>query len=476
MPPTASSEVPAKRSKAKQDPHIAKRLENGPFIKALKHVENAFWESEKAREKVQSEKYKDQNTKAEIQDLKVQLTQATDELNAEKAGKIRLLRLNDELKIKLLNVQPQSQVTDSHIAEHYTLLRQNVSSWLDSEVRRFEVHWKTQHSGNSPQFDVLRDGSFSGHADFIKHGYRYGRHYLLESYILHQLHSLLFEIDKKFFALGQHERALIESCEEGLLQLSPPRGKLATSPNEEESAKVVIIDPAAIRYLRSELLKGFVESDEFQLRQSQWMTKDGPDLLKRTSTMLPEPSRENQQIRVKTFRNDVLGPAFEFAVAMQTSATAYGFSEPTTDETRFKSWPLSYRSSDNCKIINIDTRLEMKVDQAPNKRRDDVVAQRVLLICPGLVRLDGNEAKWLTDDIVCAKFPPNANKALPVMVKDQHQTATDSGESQLSAPKKKRKLTKYGEARSSPIDVEGSTDIDELVKTKKEEASSADEI
>ncbi|KAL9628543.1 MAG: hypothetical protein Q9204_005825 [Flavoplaca sp. TL-2023a] len=297
MPPTANSQVPAKRSKAKQDPDIAKRLEHGPFIKALKHVETAFWETEKARGSVQSEKYKDQDTKAEIKDLKVQLTQATDELNAEKAGKIRLLRLNDELKIKLLNVQPQSQVTDSHIAEHYTLLRQNVSSWLDSEVRRFEVHWKTQHSGVSPQFDVLRDGSFLGHADFVKHGYRYGRHYLVESYILHQLHRLLFDVDKKFFVLGQHERALIESCEEGLLQLSPPRGKLVTSLNEEENAKVVIKDPAAIRYL-----------------------------------------------------------------------------------------------------------------------------------------------------------------------------------SQLSAPKKKRKLTKYGEARSSPIDVEGSTDIDELVKTKKEEASSADEI
>ncbi|KAL9026457.1 MAG: hypothetical protein Q9180_007481, partial [Flavoplaca navasiana] len=411
----------------------------------------------KARGKAQDEKFKDQNTKAEIKDLKVQLTQATEELNAEKAAKIHLLRQNDDLKIKLLNVQPQSQLTDSHIAGQYTILRQN-------------------YSGNSPQFDVLHDGSFPGHADFIKDGYRYGRHYLLESYILHQLHGLLFNVGKKFFAFEQHERALIESCEEGLSQLYPPRGKLATSLNDGESAKVVIIDPAAIRYLRSELLKGFVESDEFQLRQLQWMTHDGMDLLKRTSTMLPETSRENQQIRVKTFRNQVLGPAFEFAVAMQTSATAYGFSEPTTDETRFKSWPLSYRSSDNCKIINIDTRLEMKVDQPANKRRDDVVAQRVLLICPGLVRLDGNEAKWLTDDIVCAKFPPNANNVSPVAVQDQHEAATDSGGSQLSAPKKKRKLTKYGEARSSPIDVEGSADLDELVKTKKEEASSADEI
>ena len=57
----------------------------------------------------------------------------------------------------------------------------------------------------------------------------------------------------------------------------------------------------------------------------------------RTSTMLPVTSHENQQIRLKTFRNDVLGSAFEFAVALQTSATAYGFSEPTTDKTRFKS-------------------------------------------------------------------------------------------------------------------------------------------
>lgn len=228
----------------------------------------------------------------------------------------------------------------------------------------------------------------------------------------------------------------------------------------------MFVDPSVIRYLRSEILKGFVKSDDFQIRRAEWMASKGSDLLKRTATMLPEISKVDQQRRVEAFRSRVLGPAFDLAVAIQTSATVYGFSEPSTQEARFKCSPLRHHNSDSCTMINIDTRLEMKVNQPANSNHDGVIAHQVLLICPGLVRYDGRGAKRLTDDIVCAKFTSPAAEVSPILHQDQQKSATDSNGRAFATPKKKRKIEKDGQTHSSPIDVE------EPVKTEKEDTQS----
>lgn len=463
MPPTSSPQGPAKRSREKQDPDIAKRLNHGPYIKALKNLETACYESERAREKAQDDKFKDQDTKAEIKDLNAQISQVTEKLSVERGEKVKLSRLNNELKIELLKLQPQSQLTDSQIAGQYTKLRQNVSSWLDTEVKYYEDQWKAQNGGVYPKFNVLRDGSAPGHAKFLEAGHIYARQYLVESYVLHQIHRLLFDLSKKFFAFDGSEETLIGSVEEGLSKLDPPRGKLIADSGYHWRANLMFVDPSVVRYLRSEILKGFVKSDDFQIRRAEWMAGKGSDLLKRTATMLPEISKEDQQRRVDTFRSRVLGPAFDLAVAIQTSATVYGFSEPLTQEARFKWYPLRHHSSDSCTMINIDTRLEMKVNQPANSNHDGVIAYQVLLICPGLVRYDGRGAKRLTDDIVCAKFPSPAAKVSPILHQDQQKSATDSNGRAFATPKKKRKIEKDGQTHSSPIDVE------EPVKTEKED-------
>lgn len=243
MPRTTSPQVPIKRPREKQDPEIAKRLSHGPYIKALKNLETACYESELARDKIQNEKFKDQDTKAEIKDLKAQLSQATAELNVERREKVELSRLSDELKVKLLRLQPQSQMTDSRIAEMYTKLRQNVSSWLDTEVKNYEDQWKVNHGGLYPKFHVLRDGSIPGHVKFLEAGHIYGRQYLVESYILYQVHKMLFDLDKVFFALEKNEEKLTRSVEEGLSKLDPPRGKIDAGFGYERRAKRCLYRP-----------------------------------------------------------------------------------------------------------------------------------------------------------------------------------------------------------------------------------------
>ena len=228
----------------------------------------------------------------------------------------------------------------------------------------------------------------------------------------------------------------------------------------------MFIDPSVIRYLRSEVLKGFVLSDDFRNRRANWMSRDGPDLLESTATMLPEVSKEDQQRRLNTFRCRVLEPAFDVAVAIQTSATRYSFSERMTQETRFKCCPLRHHISDSCTMINIDTRLEAKVNQPTKRNHDKVIAQQVLFIYPGLVRYDEHSAKRLTDDIVCAKFPSPAGKLSPDLQQIQQQSANDSDGGALATPTKKRKVERDGQTHSSPIDVE------EPIETEKEDTPS----
>ncbi|KAL8785781.1 MAG: hypothetical protein Q9213_003159 [Squamulea squamosa] len=449
MPPSVNQQVPAKRSRGGQEPDIAKRLTHGPNIKALKNIENAFYKSEQSVEKIQDSKYQAQDAKSEIKELKLQLSQVTTERNAEKAQRVQLSRVNDDLKAEILKLQPQSQITDSHVAEKYSKLHQNISSWLSREIRYFEEQWKSQNDGNFPKFKVLRWSLLPEHIKFLKAKHSYGPEYLAVSYILLQLHKLLFDMSKGFFAFDQSEAILLGNVEEGLIQLDPPR------------------DPAVVRYLRSEVLKGFVKSEMFQKRQAKWMSEVGLALLKRVAAMLPETGEEDQKRRHDSFRRWVLEPAFDLACDLQTSVTVYGFSEPMTEESQFKCSPLRFRDSEYCTMINIDTRLEEKVNEPANSNHDTIIAQRVLLIAPGLIRFSGDSPKRLTGDVVCVSFLPQATtKMSSLSKKDQDTAEADSGGCALGNPRKKQRKVNEGHNRLNAID------LDVLVKTKKEDASS----
>ena len=201
-----------------------------------------------------------------------------------------------------------------------------------------------------------------------------------------------------------------------------------------------------------------MNADPCQLRRTRWMAMSGMGLLKRTGSMLPEINRIHQKRRANAFKYHVLMPAFELAVALHTSATVYAFSEPMTQETRFKHSLIKNGSPDYATMINMNTGRTIKVNQPATSGPNGVIAYRVLLVCPGLVRLNGHAAEQLTDDVICVQFQHSSPaQGPPAIIEDPEQLLTDPDRGFIRPPRKKRKNGRNGQACSSAVDVESQT-------------------
>ncbi|KAL8977275.1 MAG: hypothetical protein Q9205_006884 [Flavoplaca limonia] len=453
MPPPASKASQAaaqqprqppsfKRSRKGQDPDIAKRLKHSPFIKSLKDQEKLLYDFENSLDELEETKATLQEERARTQILLSRNKKLTEDLTE----KIDLLQdfaeLNGNLKEDLLKRQPASQVADSKIADQYSNLQQNISSWVDGEVRRFEKQYKSDHGGSYPHFNVFRYGGIPGQAQFLEAEQRFGGEYMVESYVQYELGRLLFGEAMIFFALDTTEAIFMKTVEEGLQKLDPPK------------------DDPAVRQLRSDVLKGFITSKLFYKRREQWMSDIGKGILNRTENMLPKAgSIMDTSRRAEAFRKRILEPAFDLAVAMKTSSTRYGLSETMTEQSRLKQVVLKYYHVPSSKIINIDTREALRINNTVHNDDDTIGAKQVLLVAPGLLRYNDPEpALRLTNDVICAKVHTPASALAKAVVVDDDGNKQGSSCSGSSATVASVTL-KDDEIKPEESDQEGTNEI-----------------
>ncbi|KAL8859760.1 MAG: hypothetical protein Q9178_003875 [Gyalolechia marmorata] len=434
-----------KRTKEKQDLGLAKRLKVASHQKAVRHLERDLYDLERCRDELQATKDGLKQERAKVKDLQGQKKQLNVEI-ATNEEKMRNMRgLNEDLKEELLKHQPSVQVVDSHIRDQYNLLHENLSSWVDTQVMRFDD--QCEH----PQDHVFRHGDVPEFLGFLGAGHRFGGQYLVESEVHLRLHKSLFNNNKLFFALDESENIFLRTAEDGLKDLDPPR------------------DASKVQYLRSEILKGFTASRLFQARRDEWMSHTGMDILQQAEAILPElPDSDRKEI----FKSRILDVAFDLAIAMKTSATRYNFSEPMTQKLQFKNTPLRSYQLGCSTLINIATRSKLKKDKAFTDD-DAIIAQQVLLVAPGLVRDSGESIKpyRLTQDVVCVTVGRTMRKergnlqhnSSDSFVLQSGTAAECSGETKFF----KAPLVVSSDKLSTVVDV--SSDSEECIATEGEE-------
>ncbi|KAL8650205.1 MAG: hypothetical protein Q9210_003963 [Variospora velana] len=313
---------------------------------------------------------------ANLKDLQAENKRLQGDLEAYKRKAIESTEASDMLKIDILKQQPASQLPDSEVVKMYEQLGEAISSWVDDEVAISNDMWRKRNDCY-PGTNQFQDGGIPHYRQFLDEGFRFAGEYLLESLIQHELQEELFCGRAMLFGLDHPEERFISMVEEGLSKLDPPR---------------------TIRYLRSENLKGFCQSDLFRKSCADSMSIVEEGILEHVNTILPR--LHNQPDRAQLLCERVLEPAFELAIAIKTSATPYCFSSPFTLETRFMKLPLQPHESKNYTMINVNTRGMIRTASMDTK--DEV--ERVLLLAPGLVRRDpGKPEKRLTPSVICVK-------------------------------------------------------------------------
>lgn len=224
MPPAVKQQIPTKRPIDKQEPDMDKPFTVKAHAQGIENMTRWLHENEKYYHQVQEAKAKIKQKTATIHDLQSRIAR----LNASIDTKDQMLKSyaesNGNLKADLINQQPTNQMADSQIVEQYNLLRENISSWVDIEVRRFEDHWKIDHDGHYPDANVFRDDGNPAYTGFLAAYPKYGGEYLVESEVHSQLHENLFDKNTLFVTLDKSETMFVQTVEDGLTKTDTPRG------------------------------------------------------------------------------------------------------------------------------------------------------------------------------------------------------------------------------------------------------------
>ncbi len=175
-----------KLPRERQDPDIGKRLSRPSHIKAIKDHERDLYELEKHTEEWQAAETAFVLKLARVEKLQDQKKQLEREMAAQSKRLQDLVALNEDLKEELLKHQPSNQIADSQIIEQYSLLQENISSWVDTQVSRI-----TEEA-------VFRHGGVRAFVTFLGADHRFGGQYLVESQVHLHLHEFLFNDDELF--------------------------------------------------------------------------------------------------------------------------------------------------------------------------------------------------------------------------------------------------------------------------------------
>ena len=208
-----------KRTREKQDLGLGKRLKVEAHVKAVTDLERNLHALEKCRDGLQKTKDDLKRERAKVKDLLDQKKELSNNNAAKEGQRHEMSGLIGNLKEALLKYQPSVQVADSHIRDQYNLLHENLSSWVDTQVKRFDD--QCEH----PQDDVFRHGNVPEFLGFLGAGHKFGGQYLVESEVHLLLHKSLFNNDKLFFVLDESENIFLSTVEDGLKDLDPPRGR-----------------------------------------------------------------------------------------------------------------------------------------------------------------------------------------------------------------------------------------------------------
>lgn len=163
----------------------------------------------------------------ENHNLKAWTTQLEKDLGATRQKKSSIEHELQACKDDLFRLQPTAQIPDSDIAQSYDDLNEQISSWMEGVIARFEAKYRERHHGPLP--NLFHHGDVTAAADFLADHPMFGGEYLVRCYLQILLQRMVFADNILLHGLNESQTALFRSIEQSMAKSKPPRGKLITS-------------------------------------------------------------------------------------------------------------------------------------------------------------------------------------------------------------------------------------------------------
>ncbi|KAL8736566.1 MAG: hypothetical protein Q9181_002357 [Wetmoreana brouardii] len=314
-----------------------------------------------------------QTTANENQYLLMLVSQGSQELDLVKQRNNSLKQELQACKDDLFKMQPRARVSDSDIAQAYDNLHEQISSWMEGEISRFEAGFRRQLNGPLP--NLSHHGNLSVAKNFLSAYPTSGGEYFIRMVTQYLLQEMVFAGDILLLGLDEADTALLRRIERSLGKSKPPR------------------DPESINTWRSDTLSALSTTRDFQQRREVIYSRIWDSVFHGPAKYFPF-IQKTQESRHKLF-DQVIVPAINLANTMQTSATKYKFVPTMKEVSPFKDYTLMQDDLSSSKVIDVATAKTLKVDSPVEANARGQIGRQILLLAPALYRQDSEHSGLL---------------------------------------------------------------------------------
>ncbi|KAI4268934.1 MAG: hypothetical protein L6R38_007670 [Xanthoria sp. 2 TBL-2021] len=309
----------------------------------------------------------------ENHNLKAWTTQLEKDLGATRQKKSSIEHELQACKDDLFRLQPTAQIPDSDIAQSYDDLNEQISSWMEGVIARFEAKYRERHHGPLP--NLFHHGDVTAAADFLADHPMFGGEYLVRCYLQILLQRMVFADNILLHGLNESQTALFRSIEQSMAKSKPPR------------------DTGSIRTWLSEALCALTTTADYQQSSRKVNGDIVTQVFDEVARFFPIVKKEQEGLII--LWETVVRPAVTLAKKIQTSPTYYEFLPKIGSLSQFRYCDVHRAELPNYKLIDIASRKTLKVNSPVRPNEKGHIGTQIMVLAPALYRRDPGQAPLL---------------------------------------------------------------------------------
>ncbi|KAL8789356.1 MAG: hypothetical protein Q9195_006883 [Heterodermia aff. obscurata] len=219
----------------------------------------------------------------------------------------------------------------------------------------------------------------------------------------------------------------LQACKDDLFRVQPtsqvPDSTIAEHFESLDARICDWIEAATIRTWRSEALTSLAKTPEFSAQLQKAKNRLTIDMFDQLAVVFP--IIDHGQASLDTFYSNIIKPAVELALIIQTSTSSYRFEPRMSSNPITKPCKISRKDLGSFRMTDVETGKTLKPESPVRPDCDGDIGIEMIVLKPGLLRFDADKSVPLSQEAILIKLyhPLGRRRAVTVEPEKKDESA-----------------------------------------------------